>query len=295
MKLTKILNYDALQAYSISKPSKRFKLMFPLKYIIILAGNNCTKLFNIDSIPTNFAYMNIVGYIFTYCNKLPDFFGASKLNKYTNYGSTCPGCLDQYFTDNANDIDLILSICSKDKEMPLNFKDNLIIRCNSNNLINVTNSVENDHKTLRKNIMNIINSSINEHQLSSTEDWLNNIINNVPLNDNGFPVKYPKIITDKSFHNKSCNINYEDIFIQYDFRASSYDHENSFISSLENAFENKNTVVYIYNSYNDIMNTIIKKLDEKHLKYNKLEDDLISTSLKNLHKIDVEYKLTDFI
>ena len=90
-------------------------------------------------------------------------------------------------------------------------------------------------------------------------------------------------------------MNADDVFIEYDFRAKTYEHENEFISDLENAFESPNLEIQITNTYNNILNVIKDKLKEKGYKWKDVGDDTIKTKLKYLRDIDVEYQLTDFI
>ena len=302
MKLKKIINFDCLQAYSIIKPSKKFKLMFPYKYIFITCLNGTIKTYNTDKIPTEFAYIPMVGYIFTYEKKLPDFFNSVKINKYTNFGSTFPSCLDQYFTsaegDGGKKIDLILSCSGRNNEVPVYFKDSLIIRCNSKELAegDVTD-LKKASKNIQNNILKILNMALAEDMDKNVEEWVTNVIQNIPLNDNGFPLKYPKMITDSLFkkNRNSGKIDKESIFIEYDFRAESYEYENNFISALEEAFEDMNSKVEIFNTYNNILKDVKEELDKRGLKYKQVTDYSIETTLKNIRSLNMTFQLTDFI
>ena len=291
MKLKKIIDYDSLQAYSIINPSKKFKLMHPFKYIFVVNVNGRTEMLNLNKIPAEFAYVPIIGYVFTYDKKLPDFFKSMKNNKYTNYGSTFPSCLDQYFTSSEGDtkkIDLILSCTGRNKEVPVCFKDSLIIRCNSEELIG------DDPKKASANIMNVLNAVLAENEDRNTEEWLQNILQNAPSNDNEFPLRYPKTIDDSLFKRKT-KVDKSNVFVEYDFRASSYDEENKIVSALEEGFEDMNSKVEVFNTYNDILPKIKEALDKKGLKYRELTPHSIETTLKNIRSIDVEFQLTDFI
>lgn len=304
MKLKKIINFDCLQAYSIINPSKKFKLMFPYKYIFITCINGYVNTYNTDKIPIEFAYAPIVGYIFTYEKKLPDFFNSAKVNKYTNLGSTFPSCLDQYFTssegDEGKEIDLILSCSGRNDEVPIYFKDTLIIRCNSYELIgNAKSDIKQTSKNIKINILKILNLALIDDIDKNTEEWTINIIQNAPLNDNGFPLKYPKLITDSLFKKSNIKdmkkINKDLIFIEYDFRAKNYEHENNFIYALEEAFEDMNAKVEIFDTYNGILKNIVEEMDKKRLKYKKVTDHSIETTLKNIRSLDITFQLTDFI
>lgn len=300
MKLKKILDTDNIQGFKIMNPSKKFKKMFPKKYIISIDLVGKHHLLNSNSIPSSTSYFTSIGYIFTYNDKLPNYLYDSDV-KYENIGSTFVRCLDTYFVgENDNDsenIDLILACGCKNGIVPPTFTEELIIRCNSEALTKADGTKEakqNDAKikNIKTNVMKIIHNYMKTKKYT-TEEWVKDVIFNYPVNSNGLPVHYPKLITNENIN--SFTLHEKDVFIEYDFRAKSYEQENEFISELEDAFESPNEEVYITNSYNNILEIIKKKLDEKKYKWSKVDDNTIKTKFKFLRDIDVEYQLTDFI
>lgn len=296
MKLKKIIDRDNLQAYSISSPSKQFKLRYPFKYTFIMCMNGMIKTYNTNKIPTEFAFIPMVGYIFTYEKSLPDFFSSNSA-RYLNYGSTYPSCLDQFFTSAEGDdkkIDLILSCTGRNKEVPLTFKDSLVVRCNSKEL--ASGKYDSPSKNIQTNVLNIVNTALNENIDADAEAWTLNIMQNIPLNDNGYPLRYPKTIDDSMFDSKKMKkLTQGDVFIEYDFRAESYDAENSFISSLEEAFEDMNAKIEVFNTYNNVLKDIKEEMTKKGMKFKQLTDYSIETTLGDLRKLTVKFQLTDFI
>lgn len=378
MKLQKILDSDGLQGYQIISPSKEFKRKYPCKFICLFFSNetNTYKLLTFNIFPAFFSYKSFIGYIFTYESKLPIFMINSI--KYFNYASVCPCGLDQYFiidnpSENEN-INLILSISPKNKEVPVSFLNTLILRCNSDELcrndakINkptmsggsliYTNQMQSDNKiqssekivaakktsftekssekksekiednqnklenqktsekesdslnyasqeriqgtkNIYENIMQIVKSICKDEELyKNTEDWLENLIKIIPINDNGLPNRYPNTITDDMFTIVYKNKNILDktnIHINYDLRAKSYEQENLFITMIEDAFENMNRKVFIYNSFRNILPKIISQLDSKQLKYKVINENCIETTIKNIRNLDITYEISDFI
>lgn len=288
MYLKKILNNKFIQGYTIVNPTNKFKSMYPKKYIFAICLNNNTKVIISDNIPIEFAYLKPHGYIFTYNKTLPGYINIDDKEE-IDIGRTYPVCLDKYFINSnidkeeSKEIDLILC-CSAYKEITPRLTNKLLIKCNVKNLLDTNN--------IRKSIMNIINSSISGKY--TVESWINDILANIPLNYMDCPFCYPETINSKCLNSKS-KIKYTDIFVEYDIRATSYEEENKFINTLEESFENMDEEVIIHNNYNNILSTIIKELDKHKLKYTKIRDDCISVTLKNINKINVEYKLNDFL
>lgn len=307
MKVKKISDTDNIQAYQIINPSKKFKKMFPKKYILSLDIMGRHSVMNVNTLPNKMILFAPIGYIFTYGNKLPNL--SSDKVKYEDIGSTFARCLDSYFigkdAGDSKDIDLILACGSKNKIVPPTLTEEIIIRCNSNDLIkNVKNVKLNKNENengdesegrsvnVKNNIMTIINSYISEVKYN-VEDWIKDVVFSIPLNNNGLPVRYPNEINNKNIN--KFKLNADDVFIEYDFRAKTYEHENEFISNLENAFESPDLEIQITNTYNNILNVIKDKLKEKGYKWKDVGEDTIKTKLKYLRGIDVEYQLTDFI
>lgn len=282
MNFRKILNGVNIQAYKINKPTKAFKKLFPRQYICSIDVLGQHMVFNVDELPRNFAIYPPIGYIFTYANSLPSCLVSDKL-KYKNIGSVCPSCLDEFFTATNDKTDLILSISPKNKVVPAKFINEVVVQCNSDELLK--SGVENS-------IMQILKSYLDENQLD-VEQWARKVIFNYPINSNGLPVSYPKKISDKTLN--QTTIKNDDIFIEYDLRAKSYSNEDEVISELENAFEDMEEELTVFETYNGTLKKIIKELDKKKLKYKREGEDKIIVKAKNLRKLNLTYQMTDFI
>lgn len=295
MKVKKIWDSDNIQGFKIINPTKKFKKIFPKKYIMSFDVFGKHQILNMNTLPNNIAFFTPLGYIFTYADSLPEILKAKNV-KYENIGSTFVRCLDTYFIgENKGDsenIDLILACGSKNKIVPPALTEELIIRCNSDSLAGESEDRNTKIKNIKENVLKIIHNYMKEKKYT-VEEWVKNVIFNYPVNNNGLPVRFPKKISNDNINTFTLNVN--NIFIEYDFRAKNYKHENEFISELEDAFESPDEEIQITNSYNNILDEIKKKLDEKKYKWKEVDENTIKTKLKYLRDIDVEYQLTDFI
>ena len=282
MNLHKILDGVNVQGYRINNPTKNFKKLFPKKYILSLDLMGEHVVFNSDEIPKNFSLYPPIGYIFTYNENLPKFLVSDKL-KYKNVGGVFPSCLDEYFTGTEDRIDLILSICPRFETVPATFINEIIVQCNSEQIMK---------GNLRNNVMSIVNDYLKDDELD-VEHWIRKVVFNYPMNSNGLPVRYPKIINDKSF--KNVKLKFNDVFVLYDFRAKSYEKEDKLVVALEDAFEDLNEKVVVYDTYNGMLKKLMKALDEKKLKYKVIGEDKIKVKAKFIHEVNLSFQITDFI
>lgn len=300
MRLEKILNLDALQAYSIKQPTKRIKTMFPRKYIFIISMNGKTMFGNVDVIPRQFYFMPVVGYIFTYAASLPDILQSNQYLTYTSYGRTHPIGLDQYFINSNSDgveCDLVLSCTGTNEIMPIQMFENIIIRCNSHQLVsNETKDVDAMATNIKTNIKKIIINMLKTNTPANVEEWLLDILDKAPFNDNDMPYRYPERITDDIFKSKTINFKNNQLSIGYDLRADSYEFESKFIHALELAFESQKQKVTIYNTYNGLMDRVIEGLKKKKLPYEQVNDHAIEVKLGDFWSLkDLDIKITDLI
>ena len=282
MNFKKLLDGVNVQAYKINKPTKSFKKLFPKQYIYSVDVLGQHIVFNVDNLPKNFTLYPPMGYIFTYANSLPHWLISDKL-KYKNVGSVSPSCLDDYFTATSDKVDLILSICPKNNVVPATFVNELVIQCCSKELLS---------KGVKTSILDILKTYLEESNLDA-EQWARKVIFNYPINNNGLPVKYPASISDKTL--KQTTLKDKDIFIEYDLRPKSYSEEDKVICELENAFEDMEEELTVFETYNGTMKKIIKELDKRKLKYTIEADDRIKVKAKYLRELNLSYQITDFI
>jgi hypothetical protein len=268
MSLSRILNGTTIKGYKLNKISKSFKKKYPKRYILsLLIGENHQTL-NVDQIPSQLLFYNPVGYIFSYGNLIPSFI--SRTIQTPNIGNTFPVSLDQYLN---NESDIAFQIQATNEEVSPMFTSDLIIRGN----LKISNNLE---EFFKENLI--------KHP--SLESFVEDIIENIPLNCFMFPLNYPKVITMKNL-NKPTSLN--KMIIGYDFRVKTYDEEFSFINSIERKFENPKQRITLYQTYNNLLDKIKNKLKESEYKI--INEDSIELNLETFWKLDIEYQITDLI
>lgn len=283
MNFRKILDGVNIQGYKVCKPTKEFKKMFPKKYTLSLDMFGERMIFNTDELPKESLVYQPIGYIFTYADTLPNSLINSKV-KYNDVGGCFPSCLDTYFSNTDERVDLILSISPKNKVVPPRFVNEIVVQCNSEQLMSNNN--------IKSNILSIVNNYLKEDKFDVML-WVRKVIFNYPINNNGMPIKFPNKISDKTINN--CSVKADELFIEYDFRAKNYDKEDELIVALEDAFEDLNKEVVVYDNYNHIVSKLKQALDAKKIKYKLEGNDKLIVKARYLREINLNYQLTDFI
>lgn len=281
MKLTKLLDLDALQVYHVQNPSKRFKEKYPKKFTYSLAYGNKQIIMNLDRL-----IPGVVGYIFAYSINKSELDRLKKLsaNRYQDLGYTFSRCLDIHFVDSTDeDVDLILACSPKNTEVPCKFISEIIVKTSSERLL----------RDPKEFLTSVVTRHLKDLEDLTVERFAMKVIAELPTNDNMLPVKYPKEITERSVnHVKVCSF-----FVEYDLRAKSYEHENEFVIGLEAAFEPDQDIEIVEN-YNRIVSRVKSALDKNKLPY-KLSNGVLTTKLSHLRtaesKGDISYTLTDFL
>lgn len=196
---------------------------------------------------------------------------------------TEPVGLFEYFTDKYN----VILRCDPISIMDPMILGSIIIRETSDTLF------KNDVTDIIHNGINTFISHIDKNILT-TEEWVEEIFNSCPLCSDGTIIQYPKIITDSSLK-KRIIPKITDFVKQYDLRIKDSQQEMKLIQKIEQAFENKSEMIYFHNTFTNILETIRKELDLKHLKYKNISEDIIYVKLAYIRELDIEYNLIDLL
>lgn len=267
----------------IYKSDKSQKNKYEYIYTYLNSKDNSVKILKSNSFPFNLLSIT-AGFMFVY-GKNTDIPVLSDINDVIY--KTMPVCMSNAFIN--NDYEIIINA------IPSN-------NCNPN----VTNSFMCGYKSVKdidknellKNFINV------QNKFKNVNEWKDYIIKNCPWN-----VKFNKNIDDNSFKK---NIDYNDMFIQYDIHSTN---EIKIIYDIEHIFEDLNQTIRVYDNYNNIVDRLIKECDKrkinyiksdtikhKKLKYKGDDKTLSENGLKwielkysDLEKCKLEYKLTDFI
>jgi hypothetical protein len=294
MKLEKIIDSRICQMYSITDASPAFREEYPHKFIVITIDPSGPMVENVNELNVeDMLLFNACTYIFTYKHNISKRFiegidECDKWVKYTQMTNTC-ACLDRYYIDSKDKINVIMSVFPRYNIVSPAFNNNIVIRASSKKL---------NLDALGDQICEIVNETLAAKVKNSTkvttEEWLRQFIASPFVTPMQTCCIYPKTIEDKTFTRQSkCKIT--DLVVLYDVRAKNYNEEFKLYSAIGEAFDKKNSVVTVYDSYNGCLSKIKDELDKHKLSYSVLNSYSISTKYENLKKIDVTYQLTDFI
>jgi hypothetical protein len=155
-------------------------------------------------------------------------------------------------------------------------------------------------KMFAKTILKIVNANL--QPIESVEKWVLEVLRNTPINAHGCPNSYSKNISEKTLQSRA-SINQNQIFVEYDIRLfdrvnNIYKIENAYINLIEDAFE-KNKLITIYNTFNNILDDIKKRAKHKRIKVvekRSANNELESIKIKfyDFRALDIKYDLTDF-
>jgi hypothetical protein len=150
-----------------------------------------------------------------------------------------------------------------------------------------------------KTVVKIVNANLQPEE--SVEKWVLSVLRNTPLNAHGCPNSYPKNISEKTLKARS-SINQNQIFVEYDIRLidrvnNIYKIENAYINLIEDGFE-KNKLITVYNTFNNILDEIKKRAKQKRIKITegRCGDELEFIKIKfyDFRALGIKYDLTDF-
>ena len=309
MKLKKILDTESLQGYQIIDPTVAFKKKYNKKYIVSIKlldkeFNDCT-----NTLPFFLSVPIVRGYIFTYNSKIPKFRilhdDEDDSEKFDN--STYPECLDQYFPSADKDnVDIIFKCIPKnDKIVSPRFVESLIIRSDSLHLLerksyeDALSHKNGISKTISEKLLKLLNTNLSTYK--NMQEWIERVVDTCPLDVEGDPIKFPDEITMKDINE---DVKHDDIFVMYDYRPTKssksrktdYDYENLLETSIEDAFEDPELPIKVFDNYNGILERMKKECDSQRIeyKYDK-KNNCIVIAFKNLRKLKMTYDMTDFL
>lgn len=281
MELQKIINTSKIQCYYIKNPSKVIKKAYPKKFIYsILTQNGDIKIYNTNKL-NYYMFLFNTGFVFTYYNdkQLGKMFSDKNVDKPITYPN---GELNNYLDEENN---VILNVTTRDKEIPPRLLYDIIIKTNSK-LINKLSE-----KELKNAIKNAILNNIGDEEYT-VESWISEILQNIPISQSELK-RFPNIINNKNINN--LNIKLENLCFEYNIHCSDRVNEIDTISKIEKTLDNINEVVYVYNTYNDILKKIISQAVKQKIKFKMLNENKLSIKYSDLCKIKIDYTINDFI
>ena len=295
-----------IQAYSVKSPSKKFKKLFPKKYTLVKINlneqkmNECSgmcALLNVSRLSEEMFYDMRGMYLFTYDTKLPKMcakwfkeleeFEKSEIEYIEKVGNVQPwGLLDYIYDRNevvgdkenknkpcTHTVNCVLRVIPGMNEVPPTFTEPIVVRCNSEEMLG--------RKKGMKNIPdNVLSNNVRRNTLKVVNGYLNSVLNDYDVetflmkvcygnawNDFGYPFVYPKIIENKTLKDMSCLSKNDALMICYDIIGDTPEQENDFIHALDDAFENENIKITVFQNYNRRVDRLIKEFKERKIKY----------------------------
>lgn len=293
MKLIKILDKYNIQGYSIKNPEPQLKSVMKHKYLISIINNEGKPyILDVDYIPRLLFANSCVGYVFTTESNIPPVYSIED-NEFKDiyFGRTLPICLDDYYIDCPEDINIIIecSWAANESTDILAFGNNYI-RGNIERLLKSKNVGQYIRDAIEVNIQKLL---LENNKFKCLSEWIDKIVHELPICElSGMPMRFPKVIKPEMLKVKKIDLS--NMFVGYDIRAKNYDEEANIIKGIEDAFEDKNRIVRVYDSYNGLLDRMVKALKAKEMNY-ELHEDYLEVRVKDLKNLDLEYKITDFI
>lgn len=131
---------------------------------------------------------------------------------------------------------------------------------------------------------------IKELKIKNSKEWFNYIKENCPIHSVlNLPFNYYSEINNNTFKKEP---NLKDVAIFYDIKSK---HEYKIIKKIELTFEDHNQKVIFHETYNNKLKDVIKKCNEKKIKYIKKNDYSIELKWSDLNTLGLKWNITDFI
>lgn len=262
MKLTKLLDYSTVQHYLIENASARFKKKYPKRFIYAFREGTRVLIGNDDKIPTSIALHRLPGYVFTYSK-------VSIANIFVNVPYPPEQETTRYpVIDNLDRVfreghDVAMSFIH-DRTSPVGIPtDSIDMAFTLKEFLSTDNAKLAHHIT--EAYISFVKSSIR-----STEDWVELILELVPLTRFERVPSFPKTIDDSSFKEESLRRGFRlrDLYLTYDVHARNNKEEFDVAHKMDMLMIDPNFKITVEDDYTDLANRL-KKLIKKPVKSTK--------------------------
>lgn len=292
MKLTSFVNYEnGIEGYYISNASTAFKKRFPKKHILVsITRNDVYNEDTIDALPLNPFTERYTSYFFTYDTKL--FNTSTKRERKTRTNEAIellkvfPVDLSRYMINGVTkEIDTIIKLAPMDASKDVRLITTIVFRCDSERLM------KSDVKeTLRMVVEHVYKQF---PPARNTEEWLLNLIDDIPFNLDEEAYKFGTIVEDKMF-SKPFKPTIKDFFIGYSSRLKTIEQEIDLARYLETEFSSFKAELTIVNDYTDIVSRIEAECKKKNISY-KRDGIKIILSAEDFYSLNLKFELINFI
>lgn len=178
------------------------------------------------------------------------------------------------------------------KLTPANYNKNNLIETNPsivdeyNYLLNLDKNTKIDINELKTNWIN----DVKFKKITTPLKWFEFIKHNCPINfQTNMVYNYYSNINGNTFKK---DLSFDDVCVFYDIKSID---EFEIMKNIETEFENPNQLVIFHETYNNKLDDVIKKCDDKKIKYKKINDYSIELKWNDLNDLNLEWVITDFI
>lgn len=286
MKLTKLLDYSLVQHYLIENPSARFKKKYPKRFIYAFREGTRVLIGNDDKIPPAVALHRIPGYVFTYSR-------VSLTNVFVNIPYPPEQETTRYPTiENLDRVfvqghDIAMAFIH-DRISPVGMPvDSIDLAFTIKEFMST--DIRKIEQYIRDGYVGFVTSSIH-----NTEEWVELILELVPLTRFERVPCFPRVITDNSFTEDQLRKDFRlrDLYLTYDVHAHNNAEEFAIAHKMDELMIDPSFKITVEDDYTDLAKRF-KKMIKKPVKTTKSS---ITFTFKDYCEIkDGKFTITDCI
>lgn len=154
-----------------------------------------------------------------------------------------------------------------------------------------------EDESIKNNISNIFKmyedellKTIEEEKIHNISSWVKYLTKFCPINDLGMPICFNREIRDKDFKDK-LKIDQNNVILIYDTKTKK---EFQIIKTIEQ-FEDKNKEIVFYETYNNVLPEVKKRLKKMNKPFKEISDIAIKVRWGDLNELGMTWRITDFI
>ena len=284
--------WSGIQGFKITDASDEFKGKYPKDFILVCP--NVKMVYNVDRIEDLPISFSEIKYMFTYTNMkgfVSYYFGDDPYGCDMN---VMPMNLHHYFS-NSQDCNVIMKLIPKQPKYtfpPKNSKSidprliySIVLRNNIDELKGVD---------FKKSFDSLLKSVFAKFSFTSTEQWLEYLLETFPVDADMRPYEFPNEISDSLFK-KPLKVSMDKFVVGYVIREADLNKEMALISALEQQLNDPSTTVTIKQNYSNLLNRVIAQAKKQKLKYKQVEPNIITMKAQDFYKLKLKFTILDMI
>lgn len=284
--------WGGIQGFKITDASKEFKEKYPKAFIIVCT--NVKMVYNVDRIEDIPLGFSEIKYMFTHTD-MRGFAGYYFGNEFGCKMNVMPMNLHQYFS-NSQDCNVIMKLVPKQpkdiwppKKNGKSIDPRLIYSIVLRNNIDELKGVD-----FKKSFDSILKSVFAKFSFTSTEQWLEYLLETFPVDINMQPYEFPNEISDSLFK-KPLKVYMDKFVVGYVIREANLNKELALISELEQQLNNPSMTVTIKQNYSNLLDRVLSQAKKQKLKYKQIEPNIITMKAQDFYKLQMKFTILDMI